>query len=162
MSGRARGADRPFRWDSDAPPPLVVDAALAVKWVLPEELSGRAEELLVAAVSAGRAVVGSPVLALEVADAVHVRARREEITNAEADVALSLIPRLGLVAADPPQLLSEAVAFARAHRLKHLHDAHHAVLARLLDTELWTADRTLHKNLGPIAPWVRWVGDFAG
>lgn len=145
-----------------APPPLVVDAALAVKWLLPEELSGRAQALLAAAVRGGRAVVGPPLVGLEVANVIHVRARRDEITTDEADAALALLPQLGLGVAAPPTLLLEAVAFARRHRLKHLYDAHHAVLARLLETELWTADRSLYKNLTPVAPWVRWVGDFGG
>ncbi|MDP9370272.1 MAG: hypothetical protein M3Q03_18700, partial [Chloroflexota bacterium] len=56
----------------------------------------------------------------------------------------------------------QAAAFAVAHRLKHVYDAHYAVLARLLETELWTADRALLKSLVPAAPWVRWIGDFVG
>ncbi len=141
---------------------VVVDAALAVKWVLPEELSGRAQGLYEEAVRGGRPVVGPSILAVEVVNVIHQRRRKDDITAAEADAALDLFLRLRIGSVAPPELHRQAAGFAVAHRLKHVYDAHYAVLARLLETELWTADRALLKSLGPAAPWVRWIGDFAG
>ncbi len=140
--------------------PVVVDAALAVKWVLPEELSGRAQGLYEEAVRGGRPVVGPPMLPVEVVNVIHQRRRKNDITAAEADAALDLFLRLRVEPLDPPELHRQAAAFAVAHRLKHVYDAHYAVLARLLETELWTADRAVLKSLGPAAPLVRWIGDF--
>ncbi len=142
--------------------PVVVDAALAVKWVLPEELSGRAQGLYEAAVRGGRPVVGPSILPVEVINVIHQRRRKGDITAAEADAALDLFLRLRVEPVTLPDLHRQAATFAVAHRLKHVYDAHYAVLARLLETELWTADRALLKGLGPAAPWVRWIGDFAG
>lgn len=142
--------------------PVVVDAALAVKWVLPEELSGRAQALYEDAVRRGRSVVAPSILPVEVINVIHQRRRKDDLTAAEADAALDLFLRLRVEPVTLPELHRQAAAFAVAHRLKHVYDAHYAVLARLLETELWTADRALLKSLGSAAPWVRWIGDFPG
>ncbi len=70
--------------------PVVVDAALAVKWVLPEELSGRAQGLYEAAVRGGRPVVGPSILPVEVINVIYQRRRKDDITAAEAHAALDL------------------------------------------------------------------------
>ena len=142
--------------------PVAVDAAVAAKLVLPEELSNRAHALVEGAFRAGRRVVGPPLLHAEVANAVYQRLRRDDLTAAEAEAAVALLPRLGIEAVAPPELLPEAAAFARKHRLKQVFDAQYAVLARLLGADLWTGDRTLYKKLNPVAPWVRWIGDYDG
>lgn len=63
-------------------PTFVVDASVALKWVLPEVDSERAMGLV------GRASLKAPeLLAVECANALWLRARRQEITPVEARTA---------------------------------------------------------------------------
>ncbi|HEV2107311.1 MAG TPA: type II toxin-antitoxin system VapC family toxin [Thermomicrobiales bacterium] len=141
-------------------PPLVVDASVVVKWLLPEELSARAHALLDAAVREERMLAGVPSLPVDVAQVIHQRGRRGDLTPSETDAALDLLGRLAIATDPPPEIIREAVAFARDSGIKQLHDAQQIVLARLLTADLWTADPRLYKNTAGVIPWVRWVGDF--
>jgi len=141
--------------------PLVLDAAVATKLVLPEELSGRAQALVEAAIAANRRVVGPPLLTVEVANAIFTQRRNDEITGGEADAAMAAYLRLGIETVASGGLDRAAFAFARAHRLRSVHVAHYIVLAQMLETELWTGDRALLKSAASVAPWVCWIGDFS-
>lgn len=58
-------------------------------------------------------------------------------------------------------LYRRALAFAREQRLGDTDDSLYVVLAQMLGGELWTDDRALLKAVSPVAPWVRWIGDYA-
>lgn len=139
--------------------PLVVDAAVATKLVLPEELSGRAQALCEAALRVGRRIVAPPLLPVEVATALLQRRRNNEITGGEADAAFAAFLDLGIEVRAPAGLDRAAFALARAHRLRSVQPAVYAALAQLLDAELWTGDRGSFKTLGSLGPWVHWIGD---
>ena len=141
--------------------PLVIDAAVATKLVLPEELSSRAQDLIEAAVAANRRMVGPPLLTVEVANTIYAQRRNDEITGGEADAAMAAYLRLGIEPLAPGGLDRAAFAFARAHRLRSVHVAYYIVLAQMLETELWTGDRALLKSAASVAPWVCWIGDFS-
>lgn len=140
-------------------PPVVVDAAMVLKWLLPQELSNRAHSLLEAAIRSERPLVAPPSTAIEVAGAIHDRTRREEITVAEADAAMDLLGRLGLEMVAPPELATEAVLFCRGAGIKGLPAAQAIVLARILNADLWTADPKAYRHAA-VAPWMHWLGDF--
>lgn len=140
-------------------PPVVVDASLVVKWLLPEELSNRAQVLWEAAIRSDRPLFAAPSVPVEVAGIIHDRTRREEITVAEADAAVALLDRLGLETVAPPELVPEAIAFCRDAGIKGLPGTQAIVLARILNAELWTADQKLFRHAA-IAPWMHWLGDF--
>lgn len=142
--------------------PLVIDAAVAVKLVLPEEFSSRAHELIESAITAGRRVIGPPLLSVEVASAIYTQRRNDEISGGEADAAMSAFLRLGIEAIAPAGLDRAAFAFTRAHRLRTVHTAYYLALSQMLGTQLWTADRALFKSASSVAPWVCWIGDFSG
>lgn len=144
----------------DERPPIVIDASVVVKWLLPEELSARAHALLEAATRELRALAGVSSLPLEVAQVVYQRGRKGDLTPSETDAALDLLDRLEIATQSPPDLIAETVAFARDSGFKQLHDAQQITLARMLTTDLWTADPGLYKNAAGSVPWVRWVGDF--
>lgn len=142
--------------------PLVIDAAVAVKLVLPEDFSSRAQDLIESAFTAGRRVIGPPLLPVEVAHAIYTQRRNDEISGGEADAAMSAFLRLGIEPIAPAGLDRAAFAFARAHRLRTVHAAYYLALSQMLGTHLWTADRALFKSASSIAPWVCWIGDFSG
>ncbi len=143
---------------------VVVDASVAVKWVLPEEHTDRAHALMAASTQARQRIVGPPHLTVEVVNAIYQRRRRgapsERLNEAEADQALARFLAFPLALLNPPPLYSHAFAFARTHGLSNVYDSAYVVLAQLLHTTLWTADETLLNALGTAAPWVRSISAY--
>jgi predicted nucleic acid-binding protein len=141
---------------------VVVDASAAMKWVVEEEFSEQAEALLDDAVSS--AIVGPPALITEVVNALYQRTRRRDpktrLTGDEAEAAIARFLALGIQVVSSDTLYQQAFAFACQHGLPDIYDTLYVVLAERLGTELWTDDRKLLDAVRPIAPWVRWVGDY--
>src|SRR3954468_7931898 len=94
---------------------LVVDASVAIKWVVAEEFSEQAEALLGAAASS--AIVGPPALPTEVANALYQRTRRRDsetrLTVEDAEAALARFLALGIQQLSSDALYQRAFAFAR-------------------------------------------------
>jgi predicted nucleic acid-binding protein len=141
---------------------VVVDASVAVKWVVAEELSDRAHALLEDSLRAQRPVLAPPLLPIEVTNAIYQRQRRNLITQDESRsyVATFLLLPIELIA--PPDVFNRALSFARTHNLTQTYDALYAALAEAVQAELWTADERLRNALERAVPWVRWIGDYAG
>lgn len=139
---------------------IVVDASVAVKWLLDEDLTDKARALLANARDARVPLLGPPHLPIEVTNTIHQRFRRKDITEAEADEALTKFLVLPLRLLGPAHLYRRALTFVREHRLGDTYDSLYVVLAEILDSELWTDDRALLKAVGSVAPWVRWIGDY--
>lgn len=140
---------------------IVVDASVAVKWLLAEEFTDNARALLAHARSARTAVLAPTHLPSEVTNAIYQRCRRKEIDQAEADEALAAFLGLPLRLLGSADLYRRALAFAREQRLGDTYDSLYVVLAQMVGGELWTDDRALLKAVGSLAPWVRWIGDYA-
>jgi len=142
----------------------VLDASVALKLVLAEPFSDRAEALVTNTLAAGQPVYGPPSLPLELLSALYQRARRADpatrISFEQAAQYLDEVLALPIAVVSPPDLYPRTFTFARAHGLVGTYDAVYVVLAQLLGTVLWTADQRLLNALGPAAPWVRWIGDF--
>lgn len=138
---------------------IVVDAALLAKWLLPEELADRAQDLIEAAVSNGRPIHAPPSVIFDVADALYSHTLRDRITVAEANTALSILNDLPLATATPDSYWPTVLAFAREHGLRHLQVAQTIVLAEMIGAEAWTGHRDTYAELGKQVPWLRWVGD---
>ena len=138
---------------------VVVDASLAVKWVIPEPDRERALQLVADAARARRPVLSAPHFPGEVANAIYQRVRRTDpathLGYPDAAAALTRFLAYPVALASPPDLTREAFSFAHTHGLVGIYDALYVVLARLLDAELWTADERLLTQLAGRAPWVR-------
>ncbi len=143
---------------------VVVDASLAVKWVLPEPDSDRADALWADASRAHRPVLSAPHFPGEVANAIYQRVRttdtEKHLDVPVAEAALTRFLAYGVELANPPGLVRQAFTFAQSHGLVGIYDALYVVLARLLNAELWTADERLLRQLADHAPWVRPLRDY--
>jgi predicted nucleic acid-binding protein len=141
---------------------VVVDASVAIKWVVEEEFSEQAEAFLDDA--AASAIVGPPALITEVANALYQRTRRRDprtrLTAHEAEAALDRFLALGTQVVSSDALYQQSFAFAHQHGLADIYDTLYVVLAERLGTELWTDDRKLLDAVRHIAPWVRWIKDY--
>jgi predicted nucleic acid-binding protein len=119
---------------------LVIDASVAVKWVVAERDSDRAELLL------DHGLVAPDLLFAECANVLWKKVRRGELTKAEADIAaqtleaadLAVVPTRGYV----------AVATSMAVELDHpAYDAVYLAVAEAANLRVVTADDRLVRKL---------------
>ena len=143
---------------------VVVDASVAVKWVIDEPESDRALKLRADAALARRPVLSALHFPGEVANAIYQRVRSTDPSKhldiAGAEEALSQFLAYTVELVNVRGLTREAFTFAHTHRLVSIYDALYVVLARLLNAELWTADERLMGQLAGRAPWVRPLREY--
>jgi predicted nucleic acid-binding protein len=134
----------------------VVDASVAVKWLLPEPGEAAAQQLL----TGGDSLFGPALIRVEVAAAIARKARLGEIDARDAEGAAELWSQAiadGVVALVPDETdLPEAFRLAVA--LKHpLQDCLYLALAERLGGPLITADARFVAKARPAHPAVRWL-----
>ena len=121
----------------------VVDASVAVKWVVPEVLSDHAERLL----ASEEELLAPDLLLVEAANALWKKAARREVTAAEAGRALDVLSSCGLVFRPMRPLLARALGLAS--RLNHpVDDCVYLALAESEHATLVTCDERLLARLG--------------
>ncbi len=120
---------------------VVVDASAALKWVLDEEGSDAAYELL------DKDVLHAPdFMLLEAANVLWAKARRAVLSRAEADAAFQALAAVPLVLTPLAELIRPARTLAFALDLT-VYDAVYAALAQELACPLATADEKLAKAM---------------
>ena len=138
---------------------VVVDASLALKWVLEEPLSREAEGLL-AQWEEGRVRMVAPGLLLyEATDALRARVARGEMRGNEARIGVEAIVESGPVLVDQNALHWDALKLAMRLRLPDAYGAHYLALAEREDCELWTGNDGFWNAVKARHPRVRWVGE---
>lgn len=143
---------------------LVLDASLAVKWLVREEFSDQALALERDSSRDFVALTAPPDFFSEVANAVYQRVRtgdpEKHLSLAEAEVALDRFARVQIQLHLPPGLSQHALRLAHDLALPSMYDALYVVLARLVQAPLWTGDRRLFNAVRSSAPWVHFIGDY--
>jgi predicted nucleic acid-binding protein len=117
---------------------VVVDASVAVKWVIPEVLSDRADAIREQADH----LLAPDLLLPEAANALWKKLIRREITAREAARALDLLMASGLDLRPSAPLLGRALGLARRLR-RPVNDCVYLALAQREGATLVTADRRL-------------------
>lgn len=117
--------------------PVVVDASVALKWVLDEPGSAVAEGLL------EEDVLRAPdFLLVEVANVLWTKARRGSLGRSEAETAFDGVAAVPLVFTPTAELVTPARALAHAMDIT-VYDALYAALAQRFGCTLATSDRVL-------------------
>ena len=140
---------------------FVVDASVAVKWLVPEVHSGAARTLL----RPESELLAPDLIRAEVGNVLWKRWRRGELDAAQVDDALADFRRFPLEVQSTEALLESAWAIARDTGLT-VYDGLYVALAvaqTAQPTPLVTADRRLFEALrgGALAAACRWVEDAA-
>jgi predicted nucleic acid-binding protein len=137
---------------------------VAVKWVVREEHTEAARDLLIDATAQDRPVIAPAHLPGEVTNTIYQRWRSTDpnrfIPEDLADAALLRFFAFEIELLNPPRLHEQAYAFAKTNRISSIYDSLYVVLAQLIGVDLWTADLRLLRECNHAAPWVRFIGDY--
>ena len=140
---------------------VVVDASLAVKWVLLEEHTAEAAQLLVSWEERGVDLVAPSWFACEVSNVIFQRYRAGIASAEQARFALTELLRLVPASDYDPAAAIRALDLATEFRQRATYDAQYLALADHLDCELWTADQRFWTATNKDFPRVRWIGEIA-
>lgn len=136
-------------------PDVVVDASIAVKWVIAEEGSQDARVLLGSWIAAGVQPVAPSWFICEVANILHRKALSDDLSFADAmdayDDLLFFVTILSENIADGKR----AIHIARQTAQRQSYDAQYLALAERLGTEYWTDDRRFAASASVSFPQVR-------
>jgi predicted nucleic acid-binding protein len=138
---------------------VVVDASLALKWVVEEPYSVEARSLLTAWGNHRLKLLAPALFLYEVANALAKRIQRREFTLEQAKDRLRFFlesgPLLQQIGAVHPRALELMDRFG----LPTAYDAHYLALAEFQQCECWTADERLWNVVKKEIGWVRWIGE---
>lgn len=141
---------------------VCIDACVAVKWVVPEEDSDRAQALFERIMADGDTMIAPGHMPVEVLNAIWKKASRGDITQTEADEALQTFLKFPISLAAPAGLHEAALALARRFNRPTVYDTEYVALAEFAGCQLWTADLRLVNALNGRLPFVRPLHQFEG
>jgi predicted nucleic acid-binding protein len=142
------------------PSRVCVDASLAVRWVVPEDYSEQALDLLAFWGTSQTELFAPTHMLYEVNATLRFLVSQKIISNEIGNGAFSRLRKLRI------QLISRAAIFPLAWKLARelkqptTYDTVYLALAQLLDCEMWTADRKFYDATRTDAPHVKWIGDY--
>jgi predicted nucleic acid-binding protein len=141
----------------------VVDASVAVKWLLDEPGTDHAMRLLEGWAEQHSEIVAPSLLLVEVGNVLLQRTRRGQLDPAGVEVALRELGDIPIaIVAENATSTTKALTLAHAYGLSALYDAIYLQLAKDLECAFWTADQRLVHSLQGKLPWVHLLGENPG
>lgn len=137
---------------------VVVDASIALKWVLPEPDSPIAVALLDQWLTNGVRIIAPSWFAGEVANILYRRSRRGTFTIQDAHQALTGVLDVVERMPESPEEAHRALDVASATDRSATYDAMYLALALVVGAEYWTADEIFSNATKAVYPQVRWMG----
>ncbi len=139
---------------------VVVDASVALKWVLEEDLTDEALALRERWIESVELTISAPFFRSEVTNALHRAMRRGHLESTAASSGLGFL--LASTAIEEPSgLYGRAFEIAAELSQGATYDAHYIALAEHHACDMWTADRRLVRAAQRRFPAVRWLGEVA-
>ena len=139
---------------------VVVDASLAVKWLVEEDGSDKAHAALQSWVAQDITRIAPHLMPFEVANALHRRVLRGELNVADSIRMIARLLASRLELHQPPDLHVRALQLASQLKQNAAYDAHYLALAESVGCELWTADERFYRAASQSIDNVRWLGEF--
>jgi predicted nucleic acid-binding protein len=141
---------------------VVVDASLALKWVLAESDSTTAVILLDQWTDEGISVIAPALFTYEVTNTLYRQVVAGKLTYEEAKQGLTDLFSIGvlLTFSQYEEISTQAMEFAHQLKLPATYDAHYLALAFHENCEYWTADTRLWNIVKRKFSWVRWFSDY--
>ena len=139
---------------------VCVDANLALKLVLVEKDSPKAQDLWATWVDASIEIVAPPLLAFEGTSVICNKMHRGLVPPEEAELMFKAFHLLGVRLLYPDGLHERAWELAKRFNRPQAYDSHYLALAEILGLELWTADERMYNMVKRELSWVKWLGDY--
>ena len=139
---------------------VVVDASLVVKWLIDEDDSDKVHAALRSWVAQDVARIAPHLMPFEVANALHRRVLRGELTVGDSIRMIARLLESRLELHQPPGLHIRALQLASQLKQNAAYDAHYLALAESFGCELWTADERFYRAASQSIGNVRWIGEF--
>ena len=140
---------------------VVVDASLAVKWLIEEDDSDKAHATLQSWVAQDIARLAPRLMPFEVANALHRRVLRGELSVGDNTRMIARLLESRPELHQPPGLHVRALQLATQLKQGAAYDAHYLALAESVGCELWTAAERFYRAASPSIDNVRWLGDYS-
>lgn len=138
---------------------VVVDASIAAKWFLTEEDSATARRLLIRWKTAKIRVIAPAWFACEVANIVHRRKMRGQLTVDDAREVLTSVLAEVVLVETPPADAIRALEIAYILAQQTPYDAQYLALAEREGCEYWTDDAKFVRAAAPHFPSVKPLAD---
>ena len=139
---------------------VVIDASLAIKWLIEEIDSDIAHAALQHWVEQDTARIAPYLLPFEVANVLHRRVVRQELGLEDSARMIARLRESKLELHQPQGLHVRALQLASRLSQGAAYDAHYLALAESVGCELWTADERFYRAASPSADYVRWIREF--
>ena len=139
---------------------VVVDASVAIKWLVREEHTDKALAILSAWHDDEVTPAAPYLLPFEVANALHRKSLRGQLTIVDTARMISHLLGSRLELHQTAELHVRALKLASDLQQGAVYDAHYLALAEEFGCELWTADQRFHRAAEG-AGNVHWIGDWA-
>ena len=141
---------------------VCVDASLAIKVVVPEVGSDKADALFDQWAAEETQLIAPVFFEVETDSILRQKVSlRQELTIAQAQRAFASLQGLPIKTTHSPEQRERAWEIAREFQFPTVYDATYLALAELRRCEFWTADEKLFKQVRDELTFVQWLGNFS-
>lgn len=139
---------------------VVIDASIAMKWLIIEEDSDKARTLGRSWRNDSVRLAAPHIILAEVSNALYQRVRRDLMSVAYARGLLRRFALDGLEVHHTVSLYQRAIEIASQLEQGASYDSLYLALAQSLDCEYWTADIRFHRAARPLYENLRLLSEF--
>lgn len=147
---------------NEAPPPeAVIDASVALAFVLDGEPHQPAvRQLLADLVAAGVRIISPPLFESEADSTIRRGVHQGHVTAERASELQAILDALPVQIVYEPAVRARARQIAEQFNQVRVYDSTYAALAELRGCDLWTADERFYNGVRAGLPFVRFVGEY--
>jgi len=141
---------------------VCVDASLAIKVVVPEAGSDKADALFERWAGEETQLIAPVFFEVETDSILRQKVSlRRELTVAQAQRAFASLLELPIKTTNSPEQRERAWEIAHEFQFPTVYDATYLALAELRQCKFWTADEKLFKQVRDKLTFVEWLGDYS-
>ena len=133
----------------------MVDASVALRWVLKDEKEPRVDALLHQWAVSKTDILVPPLFLSEIINALYLSVKRQRLHEDEAKLALQTIMQVGTRVLEPPELYLRSLELAIDYGTTNAYDTIYMALAEIEGCEFWTSDERLVKSLRLTPSWFK-------
>jgi predicted nucleic acid-binding protein len=138
----------------------VIDASVALKWILRDEEATLQADALLDDLLAGRLSLFAPtIFDYEITNALKVAVIQERLSASEAELALDKFRLYLIERVDFLPLQNVTFELALKYQ-RSAYDSAYLALASSLKLWFYTGDKRLFNTVSTRLDWVKWIGDY--